>query len=159
MDLNSIGELIAKRRRSKGLTLRELADAARVGRSTLAALESGKTPELGLMKVARICAAVDLVLEARPLELDTPLMAHRNITETAGRELTRAAIDEVITRGGITAWRGLVRAMRKDGTGRIARRVREVANALGKHDPKARSFAVLIPGLLRDPYPDGVSNG
>ena len=159
MDLASIGHLIALRRRSKGLTLRQLADAAGVGRSTLAALESGKLPELGLMKVVRICAAIDLVLEARPPGLDAPLMTHRHLTDVAGRELTKAAIDEIITRGDIHAWRGLVRAMREDGTGRIARRVREVATALGKHDPKARSFAVLIPGLLRDPDSSAGSNG
>jgi transcriptional regulator with XRE-family HTH domain len=149
MDLRSIGQLIAQRRRAKGLTLHGLAAQAGVGRSTLAALETGKLVELGLNKVARICAAVDLVLDVRPPELDAPLMAHRHLTESAGRELTKAAIDDVITRGDIQAWRGLVRAIQADKTGRVARRVREVAAALSGHEPKAQAFATLLPRLLR----------
>ena len=47
MDLLALGLLIAERRRAQGLRLAELAEAAGVGRSTLAALESGKLPELG----------------------------------------------------------------------------------------------------------------
>ena len=80
MNLQTIGHLIAERRRAKGLTLTQLATEAAVGRSTLAALEAGKLPELGLERVARLCAAVDFVLEARPLELDQPLMAHRHLS-------------------------------------------------------------------------------
>jgi len=149
MDLRSIGRLIAEGRRGKGLTLQELAAQARVGRSTLAALESGKLAELGLNKVVRICAALDLVLDVRPPELDAPLIEHRHLTRSAGRELTKAAIDDVITRGDIDAWRGLVRAVQADKTGRAARRVREVAAALSAHEPKARAFATLLPKLLR----------
>jgi hypothetical protein len=76
-------------------------------------------------------------------------MAHRHLTEAAGRELTKAAIEDVITRGGIAAWRGLVWAMRSDTTGRIVRRVREISAAVGKHDARARAFATLLPDLLR----------
>jgi len=151
MDLRSIGQLIAERRRAQGLTLQALAARARVGRSTLAALEAGKLPELGLSRVARICAALDLVLEARPLLLDAPLLPHRHLTEVAGRELTKAAIDDIITRGDIAAWRGLVRAVRADKTGLVARRVRDVAGALAKQDPKAQAFAALLPKLVRKP--------
>lgn len=147
MELLSIGSLIARQRRAKGLTLREVAARARVGRSTLAALEGGKLAELGFGRVARLCEALDLRLEARPLELDAPLMEHRHLTEAAGRALTKAAVDDVITRGDIRAWRGLARAIRADRTGRVARRVREVANALSMHDPKARAFAALLPAL------------
>src|SRR5690242_13392520 len=86
MKLSSVGYLIARERRAKGLTLAALASSAGVGRSTLAALEAGKLPELGFEKVARLCAAVGLVLEARPLELDVPLMAHRHLTEASGRD-------------------------------------------------------------------------
>ncbi|OFZ98308.1 MAG: hypothetical protein A3H35_04020 [Betaproteobacteria bacterium RIFCSPLOWO2_02_FULL_62_17] len=159
MNLQSIGELIARRRRDKGLTLRQLADAAGIGRSTLAALERGRTAELGFAKIARLCAAVDLALEARPVTLEAPLMAHRHLTETAGRELTKAAIEDVILRGGFSAWRALVRAMRTDRTGRIARRAREVAAALGKHDARARAFATLLPKLLRGPNRGEAASG
>ena len=130
MNLQTIGHLIAERRRAKGLTLTQLAAQAAVGRSTLAALEAGKLPELGLERVARLCAAVDLVLEARPLELNQPLMAHRHLSEVAGRELTKAAIDDIITRGTISTWRKLLQAMNADKTGRIARRVTDVAQML-----------------------------
>ncbi len=151
MNLHTIGRLIAEQRRRKGLTLQELADAASVGRSTLAALERGKIAELGFAKVARLCTAVDLVLEARPPALEVPLMPHRHLTETAGRELTKAAIEEIITRGDFSTWRGLVQAVRADKTGRIARRIREVAAALGKHDPRARTFSTLLPEFVREP--------
>ncbi len=151
MNLQTIGHLIAERRRAKGLTLTQLATEAAVGRSTLAALEAGKLPELGLERVARLCAAVDLVLEARPLELNQPLMAHRHLSEVAGRELTKAAIDDIITRGTIGTWRKLLQAMNADNTGRIARRVTDVAQTLGKRDPKARAFAALLRKLPRKP--------
>ena len=136
--------------KTKGLTLTELAAQAAVGRSTLAALEAGKLPELGLERVARVCAAVDLVLEARQLELKEPLMAHRHLSETAGRELTKAAIDDIITRGTIGTWRKLIEAMNADKTGRIGRRVSEMAKALGERDPKARAFAALLRKLRRN---------
>ncbi len=116
MNLQTIGHLIAEQRRAKGLTLTQLAAQAAVGRSTLAALEAGKLPELGLERVARLCAAVDLVLEARPVELNQPLMAHRHLSEVAGRELTKAAIDDIITRGTISTWRKLIQAMNADKT-------------------------------------------
>lgn len=159
MHLHTLGQLIAARRRDKRLTLRELAAAAGVGRSTLAALERGKTAELGYAKIARLCAAVDLALEARPLALPAPLMPHRHLTEAAGRELTKAAIEDVILRGGFSAWRALVRAMRADPTRRIARRAREVAAALGKHDARARAFATLLPVVLRGPVRQPTGNG
>ena len=152
MNLQTIGHLIAEQRRTKGLTLTQLAARAAVGRSTLAALEAGKLPELGLERVARLCAAVDLVLEVRPLELNEPLMTHRHLSEEAGRELTKAAIDDIITRGTIGTWRKLVQAMNADKTGRIARRVTDVARTLGKHDPKARAFAALLRKLPRKPH-------
>ncbi len=111
MNLQTIGHLIAEQRRAKGLTLSQLAAQAAVGRSTLAALAAGKLPELGLERVARLCAAVYLVLEVRPLSLTEPLMAHRHLSEVAGRELTKAVIDDIITRGTIGTWRKLIQAM------------------------------------------------
>ena len=147
MDLRAIGVLVGQRRRSQQRTLAEVASGARVGRSTLAALESGKLAELGYAKVERICSAVGLVLEARPTALAAPLMAHRHLTEQAGRELTKAAIEDVIIRGGIDAWRGLAKAARDDREGRILARAREVATALSPHDRKARAFVALLPSI------------
>ncbi|TAK53972.1 MAG: XRE family transcriptional regulator [Gammaproteobacteria bacterium] len=155
MDLRAVGQLIARCRRERGLTLTQLAAAAGVGRSTLAALEGGKLRELGFGKVARLCAAVDLVIDLRPPLLATPLMPHRHLTELAGRELSKTAIEDVITRGDFEAWRGLVHAMRSDPTGRVGDRVLRVSRALSEHDPRARAFATLTPRLLRqaDPGP------
>ena len=149
MNLHAIGRLIAARRRAKGLTLTQLAAQAELGRSTIAALEAGKLSELGLERVSRLCAAVDLVLEVRPVELNEPLMAHRHISELAGRELTKASIDDIITRGTVATWRKLVDAVNSDASGRIARRVSDLARALGKHDPKARAFGLLLRRLRR----------
>ncbi len=83
------------------------------------------------------------------MELNQPLMAHRHLSEVAGRELTKAAIDDIITRGTIGTWRKLLQAMDADKTGRIARRVTDVAQALLKRDPKARAFAALLRKLPR----------
>jgi transcriptional regulator with XRE-family HTH domain len=149
MNLRTIGNLIAERRRQKGYTLAELASKAKVGRSTLAALEAGTLRELGLGRVSRLCAAVDLVLEARPLLLEEPLMPHRHLTESAGRDLTKAAIEDILMNGNINAWRGLVRAISADESGRVARRVEAIATAVGKRDPKARAFAALLPRAMR----------
>lgn len=145
MDVRSMGRLISQHRRAQGFTSRQLAARAKVGRSTLAALESGKLEEIGFVKVNRILAALGLVIDVREPVLSAPLMGHRHLTEQAGRELTKAAIEDVITRGEIEAWRGLVKAVRDDKTGRIARRAGEVAKALSKEDGKARAFAALLP--------------
>lgn len=149
MKLPSIGYVIGHRRRAKGLTLAALASAAGVGRSTLAALEAGKLPELGFEKVARLCEAVGLVLEARPLELEAPLMPHRHLTEAAGRDLTKAAIEDVVVRGDIAAWRGLVQAIRAGQRRGLAHRVQQVVAALNRDDPKVRAFATLLPDILQ----------
>jgi transcriptional regulator with XRE-family HTH domain len=148
MELASVGALIATRRRAQGLTLAELAARASVGRSTLAALESGKLPELGFGRVARICAAVGFVVDVRAPLLDAPIIPHRHLTEAAGRELTKAAIDDIIVRGDVTAWRKLFKAMRDDPSGRTERRVREVSAANSAHDVKAKAFAALLPRVL-----------
>lgn len=68
---------------------------------------------------------------------------------SAGKALTKAAIEDIFVRGDFAAWRGLVQAMRKDETGRIRRRAREVAAALAPHEERARAFAALLPLLLQ----------
>jgi hypothetical protein len=56
---------------------------------------------------------------AMPIELNEPLMAHRHLSQVAGREITKAAIDDIVTRGTIGTWRKLVQAMNADKTGRM----------------------------------------
>jgi len=149
VNLTTVGQLVAQRRRAKRLTLEQLARSAGVGRSTLAALEAGKIAELGFAKVERICAAADLVLEVRTQALDEPLMPHRHLTEAAGRDLTKAAIADVVERGDISAWRGLVGAIRASSDGRLVRRVFDVVRALDPQDAKVRAFAALLPEISR----------
>lgn len=141
--------MVAERRRAMRLTLAELARSAGVGRSTLAAFEAGTLAELGFVKVGRICAAADLVLDVRPPLLEKPLMSHRHLTKAAGRDLTKAAIADVVERGDISAWRGLVAAIRASRDDRLARRVREVVRALDADDAKVRAFAALLPEISR----------
>jgi transcriptional regulator with XRE-family HTH domain len=149
MNLHGVGKIVAELRRSRGLTLRALASEAHVGRSTLAALEAGKLAELGYAKVARICEAVDLVLEARPLSLGKPLTRHRHLAEPAGRELTKAAIEDIVLRGDLDVWRGLVRALQKDRSGRLARRARDVLAGSDRSDARVRAFSTLLSGAVK----------
>jgi len=149
MNLHGVGKIVAERRRSRGLTLRALAAEAHVGRSTLAALEAGKLAELGYAKVARICDAVELVLEARPLSLEKPLTRHRHLAEPAGRELTKAAIEDVVLRGDLDAWRGLVRALQRDTSGRLARRARDVLAGSDRSDSRVHAFSTLLSGAVK----------
>jgi transcriptional regulator with XRE-family HTH domain len=149
MNLFGVGLLVAERRRARGVTLQSLAAEAQVGRSTLAALEGGKLRELGYGKVARICAAVGLVVEARPLALEKPLARHRHLTETAARDLTKAAIEDIVVRGDISSWRGLVQAMRQDASGRLARRAREVLSGADRSDSRVRAFSTLLSSTLK----------
>jgi len=61
--LPTLGEAIATRRKTLGLSQLALAGRAGVGRSTVDALENARLGELGLVKVARILAAVGLELK------------------------------------------------------------------------------------------------
>jgi len=61
--LLSIGEQIAARRRTLGLSQASLAKQAKVGHSTLDALENGRLGELGLSKIIRLLSALGLELK------------------------------------------------------------------------------------------------
>ncbi len=68
LDLGVLGRKIAERRATIGLTQAALAGRARIGRSTLDALENGRTSELGYGKIVRLLAALGLdfrIIEAR----------------------------------------------------------------------------------------------
>ncbi len=73
LSLHSIGEQIAARRKTHGLSQAALAKQAKVGHSTLDALENGRLGELGLSKIIRLLSALGLELK---------------IQETAGRRPT-----------------------------------------------------------------------
>ncbi len=83
------------------------------------------------------------------MALEKPLAPHRHLTDSAGRELTKAAMEDVIIRGDIASWRGLVAAIRRDGSGRLARRARELLAVSDKLDPRVRAFSILLAGILK----------
>lgn len=63
LDIATLGALIAKHRTHLRLTQSELAVRARIGRSTLDALENGRIAELGFGKISRLMAALGLTLK------------------------------------------------------------------------------------------------
>lgn len=81
LDLQTLGHLIAEHRGAQRLTQAELAQRARIGRSTLDALENGRASELGFGKVGRILAALGLTIKIGDANLGRPtledLMAER----------------------------------------------------------------------------------
>lgn len=72
LDLGQVGELVAACRREQGLTQAELARRARIGRSTLAALEAGRIGELGFGKVSMLLAVLGLTLRIVPANHGRP---------------------------------------------------------------------------------------
>jgi transcriptional regulator with XRE-family HTH domain len=72
--LASIGEQIAARRRTLGLTQAALARQAEVGHSTLDALENGRLGELGLSKIIRLLSALGLELNIQELAGSLPIL-------------------------------------------------------------------------------------
>jgi transcriptional regulator with XRE-family HTH domain len=72
--LVDIAEEIAKQRKAIGLSRAELAKRALVSRSTLDALENGRTGELGYAKVNRILTALGLELKLQQINLSRPTL-------------------------------------------------------------------------------------
>ncbi|MBX2830180.1 MAG: helix-turn-helix domain-containing protein [Rhodospirillales bacterium] len=62
MDIYDIGETIRNHRRAKRIRQVDLAAKAGVSRSTLVALENGKLHELGIRKIEKLLAILDLRL-------------------------------------------------------------------------------------------------
>ena len=63
LPLSELGEWIATKRKTLGLTQPTLARKARVGLSTLDALENGRLGELGYSKITNILTALGLELK------------------------------------------------------------------------------------------------
>jgi hypothetical protein len=91
----------------------------------------------------------EIVREARPLALEKPLIHHRHLAEPAGRELTKAAIEDIVLRGDLDAWRGLVRALQRDTSGRLARRARDVLAGSDRSDMRVHAFSTLLSGAVK----------
>lgn len=63
LTLFSIGEQIAVKRKALGLSQAALAKQAKIGHSTLDALENGRLGELGISKIVRLLSALRLELK------------------------------------------------------------------------------------------------
>jgi transcriptional regulator with XRE-family HTH domain len=72
--ITSIGQQIAAKRRALGLTQTALAKKARVGLSTLDALENGRLGELGYSKITNILAALGLELNLQEASTRRPTL-------------------------------------------------------------------------------------
>ncbi|WP_420240131.1 helix-turn-helix domain-containing protein (plasmid) [Telmatobacter bradus] len=81
LSLFSIGEQIAVQRKLLGLSQAALAKQAKIGHSTLDALENGRIGELGFSKIARLLSVLGLELK---------------IQEAAGR---RPTLEELMEEG------------------------------------------------------------
>jgi transcriptional regulator with XRE-family HTH domain len=74
LDLTSLGEQIAARRKALGLSQTALARKAGVGRTTLEALENGRLGELGYAKITNILAAMGLELRLQEVASRRPTL-------------------------------------------------------------------------------------
>ena len=74
ISLPALGEVVAAKRKTMGLSQTALARKAGVGRSTIDALENARLGELGLMKVARILAALGLELKLQDAGSERPTL-------------------------------------------------------------------------------------
>jgi transcriptional regulator with XRE-family HTH domain len=72
--LHSLGEQIAAKRKTLALTQPVLARKARVGLSTLDALENGRLGELGYSKITNILTALGLELKLHDASVRRPTL-------------------------------------------------------------------------------------
>jgi HTH-type transcriptional regulator/antitoxin HipB len=66
MHLETIGDIIREARRSAGRTQAELAASLGMSRATISAIENGTIQEIGVRKLAALCAAVGLDIHVGP---------------------------------------------------------------------------------------------
>ena len=74
LDLTSIGNQIAQRRKTLKLSQAALTREAGVSRATLDALENGRAGELGFSKVTKLLAALGLELTLQPASSQRPTL-------------------------------------------------------------------------------------
>src|SRR3984885_10023041 len=74
LPLSLLGEQIATKRKTLGLTQPMLAKKARVGLSTLDALENGRLGELGYSKITNILMALGLELKLQEASAGRPTL-------------------------------------------------------------------------------------
>ena len=74
LPLSLLGEQIAAKRKSLGLSQTALAKKARIGRSTLDALENARLGELGYSKITNILSALGLELKLQEARARRPTL-------------------------------------------------------------------------------------
>lgn len=74
LDLVTLGDQIAERRRALKLSQAELSRRARLSRATLDALENGRAGEMGFSKVTRLLAALGLELTLQTASSQRPTL-------------------------------------------------------------------------------------
>jgi transcriptional regulator with XRE-family HTH domain len=74
LPLSLLGEQIAAKRKALGLTQRALAKKARVGLSTLDALENGRLGELGYSKITNVLTALGMELNLQEASAGRPTL-------------------------------------------------------------------------------------
>jgi transcriptional regulator with XRE-family HTH domain len=89
LPLSSMGERIATKRKSLSMTQRELAKKARVGLSTLDALENGRLGELGYSKITNILTALGLELKLQEASARRPTLEELMNEESDDKGLDR----------------------------------------------------------------------
>jgi transcriptional regulator with XRE-family HTH domain len=89
LTLTAIGQEIAAKRKSLGLTQPELAKRAKVGLSTLDALENGRLGELGYSKITNILTALGLELSLQEARSRRPTLEELMQEESDDQSLDR----------------------------------------------------------------------
>jgi HTH-type transcriptional regulator / antitoxin HipB len=74
LSLLTVGEQIASKRKALGLTQPELAKKAKVGLSTLDALENGRLGEMGYSRITNILTALGLELKLQEASAGRPTL-------------------------------------------------------------------------------------
>lgn len=87
--LSSLGEQIAKKRKALGLNQPTLAKKAKVGLSTLDALENARLGELGFTKITNILSALGLELKLQEASARRPTLDELMEEEQSDKGLDR----------------------------------------------------------------------
>ena len=65
MELDEIGQLICKARKSRKLSQKVLGQQLGMSRATISGIENGTVPEIGIRKIFSLCSALGLELLAQ----------------------------------------------------------------------------------------------
>ena len=89
LPLSSLAEKIAAKRKSLGFSQAALAKKARIGRSTLDALENARLGELGYSKITNILSALGLELKLQEARSSRPTLEELIEEERDEKDLDR----------------------------------------------------------------------